>query len=98
MSPEMASQMQIAPDFQRGGYPASQRAGPGALAEAAIHYQMMSRFLGRPVVDEDVAAQVEFWTKAGYDYSLFTIGMMRPGRRHPGFAHLQSAPANPGKG
>jgi uroporphyrinogen decarboxylase len=49
------------------------------LAEVAVDYTIMSQFLGRPVTDDDVASQVEFWTKAGYDYSLFTLGMMRPG-------------------
>ena len=49
------------------------------LAEAAIDYKIMSQFLGHPVLDEDVASQVEFWTKAGYDYALFTVGLMRPG-------------------
>jgi uroporphyrinogen decarboxylase len=49
------------------------------LAEVAVDYAIMSEFLGRPVTDEDVAGQVEFWTQAGYDYSLFTLGMMRPG-------------------
>jgi hypothetical protein len=80
MSPEMASQIEIAPYFQRVAA-TLQHSEPDRvpLAEAAIHYQIMSWFLGRPVLDEDVPAQVEFWTKAGYDYSLFTIGMMRPG-------------------
>ena len=80
MSPEIAPQVQIAPDFQRVAA-TLQHSEPDRvpLAEAAIHYQIMSWFLGRPVLDEDVPAQVEFWTKAGYDYSLFTIGMMRPG-------------------
>ena len=49
------------------------------LAEAAIHFDIMSRFLGRPVTDRDVEAQVEFWTRAGYDYTLLTVGLMRPG-------------------
>jgi uroporphyrinogen decarboxylase len=49
------------------------------LAEAAIDYAIMGQFLGRSVADDDVASQVEFWTRAGYDYSLFTVGMMRPG-------------------
>ena len=26
-----------------------------------------------------MAAQVEFWTRAGYDYTLLTVGLMRPG-------------------
>jgi uroporphyrinogen decarboxylase len=49
------------------------------LAEVAIDYQIMSQYLGRPVHDENVAAQVEFWARAGYDYILLTIGLMRPG-------------------
>lgn len=49
------------------------------LAEIAVDYTTMSRFLGQPVSDEDVAAQVAFWTQAGYDYTLLTVGMMRPG-------------------
>ena len=35
------------------------------LAEAAVDYKIMSRFLGREVRDEDVAGQVEFWRQAG---------------------------------
>lgn len=49
------------------------------LAEVAIDYKIMSQYLGREVRDEDVAAQVEFWTRAGYDYTLLTVGLMRPG-------------------
>jgi len=49
------------------------------LAEAAVDYSIMSQFLGRPVVDGDLAAQVDFWTQAGYDYVLLSAGMMRPG-------------------
>ena len=49
------------------------------LAEIAIDYSIMSQFLGRPVTDDDVAAQVDFWAGAGYDYILLTAGMMRPG-------------------
>jgi uroporphyrinogen decarboxylase len=49
------------------------------LAEVAIDYKIMSQYLGREVRDDDVAAQVEFWTQAGYDYILLTVGLMRPG-------------------
>jgi uroporphyrinogen decarboxylase len=49
------------------------------LAEVAIDYKIMSQFLGREVRDDDVAAQVEFWAQAGYDYTLLTVGLMRPG-------------------
>ena len=50
------------------------------MAEAAISYEIMSQFLGKKVVDSDIAAQVEFWTKAGYDYVPLTVGMMQPGK------------------
>lgn len=50
------------------------------LAEAAISYEAMSQFLGKKVVDADVASQVEFWTRAGYDYIALTVGMMQPGK------------------
>jgi uroporphyrinogen decarboxylase len=50
------------------------------LAEAAVDYEIMSQFLGREVTDGDLVSQVEFWSRAGYDYMLLTVGMMRPGR------------------
>lgn len=50
------------------------------LAEAAVAYETMSSFLGKKVVDSDVASQVEFWSKAGYDYIALTVGMMQPGK------------------
>jgi uroporphyrinogen decarboxylase len=49
------------------------------LAEVVVHYDIMSQFLGYPVTDADVAAQVEFWTRAGYDFIPLTAGIMRPG-------------------
>ena len=50
------------------------------LAEVVIDYEIMSQFLRRPVTDDDLASQVEFWSAAGYDYIPLTVGMMRPGR------------------
>ena len=50
------------------------------LAEAAVCYEIMGRFLGREVHSSDVEAQVEFWTKAGYDFIPLTAGMMDPGK------------------
>ena len=49
------------------------------LAEVVVDYEIMSQFLGYTVTDEDVAAQVAFWTKAGYDFIPLTVGVMRPG-------------------
>jgi len=49
------------------------------LAEILVDYEIMSQFLGRAVTDDDVAGQVEFWTKAGYDFIPLTVGIMRPG-------------------
>ncbi len=50
------------------------------LAEAAVCYEIMGRFLGREVRSDDVEAQVEFWTQAGYDFIPLTAGMMDPGK------------------
>ena len=50
------------------------------LAEALIAYEIQSQFLGRPVTPDDIGAQVEFWSKAGYDYIPLNIGMMEPGK------------------
>ena len=49
------------------------------LAEIAIDYKIMSQFIGQKVTDDDLAGQVKFWTNAGYDYTLLTAGLMRPG-------------------
>lgn len=50
------------------------------FAEAAVDYEIMSGFLGKPVASDDLAAQVEFWAEAGYDFIPLTVGMMQPGR------------------
>ena len=49
------------------------------LVEASVDFAIMSRFLGRPVTDNDLAGQVAFWSAAGYDYIPVTAGMMPPG-------------------
>jgi uroporphyrinogen decarboxylase len=48
--------------------------------EAVVDYAIMSQFLGQKVTGTDLASQVEFWRKAGYDYIPLTVGMMQPGR------------------
>ncbi|MDR1111195.1 MAG: hypothetical protein LBP92_11010 [Deltaproteobacteria bacterium] len=50
------------------------------LSEVLIAYEIQGQFLGRPVGPDDLAAQVEFWSKAGYDYIPLNIGMMEPGK------------------
>ncbi|HDY87080.1 MAG TPA: hypothetical protein ENH82_03065 [bacterium] len=50
------------------------------LCEVLIEYPIQSRFLGRRVNPDDLDAQVEFWTKAGYDFIPITVGMMTPGK------------------
>jgi uroporphyrinogen decarboxylase len=50
------------------------------LVEADVDYAIMSQFLGRPVSGDDLSAQVEFWSSAGYDFIPLTVGMMEPGR------------------
>ncbi|MDR1922252.1 MAG: hypothetical protein LBS31_11005 [Candidatus Adiutrix sp.] len=50
------------------------------LCEVLIAYEIQSQFLGRLVEPDDLAAQVEFWSKAGYDFIPINIGMMEPGK------------------
>jgi len=50
------------------------------LCEVLIAYENQSKFLGRPVTPDDLASQVEFWSKAGYDFIPLNIGMMEPGK------------------
>jgi uroporphyrinogen decarboxylase len=50
------------------------------LAEILIDYSIQGRFLGRSVTADDLESQVEFWSKAGYDYIPLTVGMMQPGK------------------
>ena len=50
------------------------------LKEALVDYEIQSQFIGRAVTEDDLASQVEFWCKAGYDYIPLTVGMMTPGR------------------
>lgn len=50
------------------------------LVELLVEFEIQSQFLGCPVTYENLEAQVEFWTKAGYDYIPLVVGMMRPGR------------------
>ena len=49
------------------------------LVEILVAHEIQSRFLGRTVTAGDVASQIEFWSRAGYDYVPVTVGMMTPG-------------------
>jgi uroporphyrinogen decarboxylase len=49
------------------------------LGEILIDYSVQSKFLGRTVTVDDLAGQVEFWAKAGYDFIPLTVSMMSPG-------------------
>jgi uroporphyrinogen decarboxylase len=71
----------IRPDFNRNRKTV-RREEPDRvpLVEALVDFEIQGRFLGRPVTFEDLEAQVEFWTKAGYDYIPLVVGMMRPGK------------------
>jgi len=73
--------LDVKPDFNRVAITLQhQEPDRVPFAEAAIDYEIMSQFIGRTVTSDDLAAQVEFWSKAGYDYIPLTIGMMQPGR------------------
>ncbi len=50
------------------------------LCEVLVEYPIQSRFLGREVTAEDLASQVEFCSRAGYDFIPLTVGMMTPGK------------------
>jgi uroporphyrinogen decarboxylase len=50
------------------------------LGEILIDYSVQSKFLGRTVTADDLAGQVEFWSKAGYDFIPVTVSMMSPGK------------------
>lgn len=69
------------PDFNRLRTTVSRREPDRVpLVEILVDFEIQSRFLGRRVTYEDLAAQVEFWSKAGYDYIPLVVGMMRPGK------------------
>lgn len=50
------------------------------LCELLIHYSHQSQFLGREVLPDDIVSQIEFWSKAGYDFIPITVGMLSPGK------------------
>ncbi len=49
------------------------------LFETIVGLEIQSRYLGREVVESDLASQIEFWCQAGYDHIPLPIGMMNPG-------------------
>ncbi len=73
--------MEPQPDFQRVVKMARhQETDRVPLCEVLIEYPIMSQFLGRTVEPDDLASQVEFWQKAGYDYIPLPVSMMNPGK------------------
>ena len=50
------------------------------LCELLIDYSHQSRFLGRKVTANDMVSQIEFWSRAGYDFIPITVGMLSPGK------------------
>ncbi len=73
--------MNVKPDFNRFLSAVRHRETDRVpLAEILIDYSIQSRFLGRTVTADDLAGQVEFWSKAGYDFIPITVSMMSPGK------------------
>jgi uroporphyrinogen decarboxylase len=73
--------MDLRPDFNRFLAAVNHRETDRVpLGEILIDYSIQGRFLGRPVAAEDLASQVEFWSKAGYDFIPITVSMMSPGK------------------
>jgi uroporphyrinogen decarboxylase len=50
------------------------------IFEGIVELPIQSLFLGREVAEHDVASQVEFWTKAGYDYVPVVASTINPGK------------------
>ncbi len=73
--------MELKPDFNRFLAAVDHRETDRVpLGEILIDYSIQSRFLGREVAPDDSASQVEFWSRAGYDYIPVTVSMMSPGK------------------
>jgi uroporphyrinogen decarboxylase len=73
--------MELKPDFNRFLAAVDHRETDRVpLGEILIDYSIESRFLGREVAADDLASQVEFWSRAGYDYMPVTVSMMSPGK------------------
>ena len=73
--------MNIEPDFERFRKTVNhQEADRVPLCEALVGYGIMSKFLAREVSPEDIASQVEFWAKAGYDFVPVPVSLMVPGK------------------
>jgi len=73
--------MELKPDFNR--FLAAVRhkeTDRVPLGEVLIDYSIQSKFLCRNVTADDLAGQVEFWAKAGYDFIPITVSMMSPGK------------------
>jgi len=50
------------------------------LCEVLIDYAIQSQFLNREVTANDLSSQVQFWSKAGYDYIPIPVSLMSPGK------------------
>ena len=73
--------MDLKPDFNRFlAAVRHQETDRVPLGEILIDYSVQSKFLGRTVTADDLAGQVEFWSKAGYDFIPVTVSMMSPGK------------------
>ena len=73
--------MEPVPDFERFRTVVKhQEADRVPLCEAIVGYSIMSHFLGREVQSDDLASQVEFWIKAGYDFVPVPVSLMAPGK------------------
>jgi len=73
--------MDTSPDFERiRKIVRHEEADRVPMVEVLVDYPIQSKFLGKEVRSDDLAAQLEFWIKAGYDYIPLTVGMMSPGK------------------
>jgi len=73
--------MDTKPDFERIRKTVRhEEADRVPIVEVLVEYPIQSKFLGKEVSSDDLAAQLDFWIRAGYDYIPLTVGMMSPGK------------------
>jgi uroporphyrinogen decarboxylase len=77
----MPRDFQARPDFERLRKTVRRESTDRVpLFELLVEFEIQSRFLQQPVDYANLAAQVRFWTEAGYDFIPLVVGMMRPGK------------------
>ncbi len=73
--------MEMQPDFERLKKAVNHEEPDRVpLWEGVVDYSIMSQFTGKSVDSETLDAQIEFWSRAGYDFIPVTVGLLAPGK------------------